>query len=77
MPIPDTPFFQSHYMPNTPSQQQEMLDAIGISSVDDLFSDIPKKHRHPTLDIPHPMSEIDLKHELMTLGTQNSNLEQE
>ena len=76
MPIPDTPFFQSHYMPNTPSQQQEMLDAIGISSVDDLFSDIPKKHRHPTLDIPHPMSEIDLKHELMTLGTQNSNLEQ-
>lgn len=53
-----------------------MLDAIGINSIDDLFSDIPAKHRHPTLDIPHPMSEIDLKFELMALGFQNSNLEQ-
>ena len=76
MPVSDTPFFQSHYIPNTPSQQQEMLDAIGINSIDDLFSDIPAKHRHPTLDIPHPMSEIDLKFELMALGLQNSNLEQ-
>ena len=53
-----------------------MLDAIGINSIDDLFSDIPAKHRHPTLDIPHPISEIDLKFELMALGLQNSNLEQ-
>ena len=76
MPVPDTSFFQSHYIPNTPSQQQEMLDAIGINSIDDLFSDIPAKYRHPTLDIPHPMSEIDLKFQLMALGLKNSNLEQ-
>ena len=76
MPDPDTSFFQSHYIPNTPSQQQEKLDAIGINSIDDLFSDIPTKHRHPTLDIPHPMSEIDLKFQLMALGLKNSNLEQ-
>jgi glycine dehydrogenase subunit 1 len=76
VPVSDTSFFQSHYMPNTPSQQQEMLDSIGINSIDDLFSDIPTEHRHPTLDIPHPISEIDLKSELMTLGIQNRNLEQ-
>ena len=33
------------YLPMTEQDQQEMLEAIGVSSVDDLFSDIPQRVR--------------------------------
>lgn len=32
------------YLPMTDQDQQEMLETIGVSSVDDLFSDIPEKY---------------------------------
>ena len=53
---PSTPaYFQSHYMPNTPAQRRNMLDSIGIKSIEELFNDIPEAHRNPTLKIPPPM----------------------
>ena len=33
------------YLPMTEQDQQQMLAAIGVSSVDDLFSDIPQRVR--------------------------------
>ena len=35
----------SRYIPNTDAQQQEMLKAIGCSSMEELFSDIPEEVR--------------------------------
>ena len=65
---PSTPaYFQSHYMPNTPSQRRNMLDSIGIKSIEELFNDIPEAHRNPTLKIPPPMPELDLRNELLSL----------
>ena len=56
---PSTPaYFQSQYMPNTPSQRRNMLDSIGIKSIEELFNDIPEAHRNPTLKIPPPMPTI-------------------
>ena len=48
-----------------------MLDAIGVDSVDELFSDIPEEHRNPTLDLPPPMSEFDLKRYFADLASMN------
>ena len=48
-----------------------MLDAIGVDSVDELFSDIPEQHRNPTLDLPPPMSEFDLKRYFADLASMN------
>ena len=48
-----------------------MLDAIGVDSVDELFSDIPEEHRDPTLDLPPPMSEFDLKRYFADLASMN------
>jgi len=33
------------YLPMTEQDQQEMLKVIGVSSVDELFADIPEKVR--------------------------------
>ena len=62
---PDTNgHFQSHYIPNTTDEQAEMLAALGIDSIDRLFADIPDEFRNPTLDLPAPLSELEIQREL-------------
>lgn len=51
-----------------------MLSAIGVASVEDLFEDIPAEHRHPTLDMPGPLSEMELRAELQRLAASNMDL---
>jgi len=68
------PYFQSHYMPNTPAQRHSMLNSIGIKSIEELFNDIPEAHRNPTLKIPPPMPELDLRNELMSMSSNNHNV---
>lgn len=66
----DIPFF-SPYSPNTDSERETMLEAIGISSVDDLFKDIPRTHRNPSVNLPPPMSEITLNQYAQELASTN------
>ena len=50
------------YVPNTMEERREMLKAIGLNSMDELFSDIPADLRlDRELDLPAPMSEIELR----------------
>jgi glycine dehydrogenase subunit 1 len=63
--------FQSHYIPNTQQEQAEMLASLGLSSIDDLFLDIPAEHRNPSLDLPPPMSELEIQRELSSLAARN------
>ncbi|MCE7929631.1 MAG: glycine dehydrogenase, partial [Chloroflexi bacterium CFX7] len=56
---------QHPYLPQTPAQIAEMLAAIGVRTVEDLFSDIPGRlllTRPP--EIPPALSESDLQAEL-------------
>jgi glycine dehydrogenase subunit 1 len=48
-----------------------MLKVIGVPSVDALFEDIPIEFRNPELNIPAPMSEMDLRHEMQRLASLN------
>ncbi len=62
------------YIPNTEAQISDMLAAIGASSVDDLFSDLPPSARlGRLLDLPAPMSEIELLKHLQELSSKNLN----
>ena len=70
----DTAHFQSHYIPNTPDEQAGMLASLGISSIDDLFADIPAEHRNPPLNIPEPLSELEIQRELGALAGRNRTL---
>ena len=63
--------FISPYSPNTEADRRQMLDAIGAASVDELFDDIPLPHRNPSLDLPAPLSEFELRREIEALGRQN------
>ena len=63
--------FTSPYTPNTDSDRRIMLDAIGVDSVDDLFSDIPAEHRNPELDLPAPTSELELRREIEAMAAEN------
>ena len=63
--------FQSHYIPNTPAEQDELLAAIGLRSVDDLFADIPDAYRNPALELPAPLSELEIQRELGEMAARN------
>ena len=66
----------SHYIPNTDAEQRDMLDVVGAGSIDDLFQDIPQAVRNPRLDLPAPMSELDLRREMAALAEENKHLGQ-
>ena len=48
------------YIPNTDTEKQLMLDAIGVSNFVDLVKEIPTKYINPEIDIPEDLSEQDL-----------------
>jgi glycine dehydrogenase subunit 1 len=49
------------YLPKSPSERREMLDAIGVRDIDDLFSSIPEDLRlQSPLRLPGPLSESEL-----------------
>ena len=61
----------SPYSPNTPADRQEMLRTVGVSSIDELFGDIPEGFRDQRLNIPPPLSEMELLQELEALAGEN------
>lgn len=70
-PSPPAGGFQSHYIPNTPAEQVDMLSTLGLSSIDDLFLDIPEAYRNPPLHLPNPLSELEIQRELAALASDN------
>ena len=53
------------YLFDTPEQRKYMLDAIGIQTVDELFSQIPEDLRFKReLTLPQPVSELALQQEM-------------
>ncbi len=66
--------FQSHYIPNTPGEQAGMLASLGVSSIDELFADIPEEHRNPPLRLPDPLPELEIQRELGALAGRNRTL---
>jgi glycine dehydrogenase subunit 1 len=61
------------YLFNTPEQQQEMLRACGVDSIEKLFSNqIPADLRlKRQLDMPPPLTEVELEAEMTALAARN------
>jgi len=51
-----------------------MLEAIGIGSVEELFADIPGSARNPVLELPPPLSEMEVLAELREISESNADL---
>ncbi len=57
------------YLPHTMDDIASMLETIGVSTIDDLFSAIPKACLHEKdLDLPTPLSEWELEGHAKTLA---------
>ena len=59
------------YGPHTPGDRQQMLDALGLDSIDALFADIPAAVRANGLDLPPPADELTLARRMETLAARN------
>jgi glycine dehydrogenase subunit 1 len=62
----------SPYLPNTDADRSAMLREIGVGSIEELFQDIPERLRHAQLNLPPPLSELELKKELNHLASLNT-----
>ena len=60
------------FLPTSDADRSEMLRAIGVSSVEDLFASIPAEVRQPA-DLPPPLSEIEVRRLLGSLAARNAN----
>lgn len=62
----------SEYIPNTPEESGEMLRAIGLNSLEDLFSDIPQEILSKAQPVGiDPMSELEVLSHLNELAAMN------
>lgn len=65
------------YLPMTEADKQAMLETIGVSSSEELFSDIPEDVRMKTaLKLPEKMSEPDLLRYMEQLAAKNKNIQE-
>ncbi len=60
------------YLPLTPEDRVEMLGAIGVKSIDDLFVDVPASARRDgTVDLPLHAGEIEVERKMAGLARRN------
>ncbi len=63
------------YIPHTQAEIQEMLARIGVETVEDLFQAIPGDYRFPEVDLPAPVSEMEILAELRQMSECNHDLQ--
>ena len=59
------------YIPHSPKERDEMLAAIGVEKMEDLFTAIPEKHRYPELNLPDALTEMEVATELSEIAQVN------
>jgi glycine dehydrogenase subunit 1 len=59
------------YSPHTDADRAQMLEAVGVGSVEDLFADIPAPVRAGAWDVPPPLAEQEVRAELARLAGRN------
>jgi glycine dehydrogenase subunit 1 len=57
-----------NYVPNTEAEQRRMLQAIGVAGIEELFHAVPEHFRFPRMDLPQPLTEMEVIWELGALA---------
>ena len=60
------------YISNTDDERAQMLEELGLHSVEELFSDIPAELRCRELDVPAGVSEMEVRRSLHALAEKNA-----
>jgi len=61
------------FIANSDADRAAMLARIGVGSVAELFSDIPAARRYPKLNLPGPLSELEVMREIEVMAAKNLN----
>lgn len=65
------------YLPHTSADLEKMCETVGVGSINELFQSIPEHLRlRQNLDLPSPLSEIELLGHLQSLSEKNRTVEQ-
>lgn len=59
------------YLPHTEKDIKEMLDVIGVNTIDDLFEEIPEKLKNLNLNVPKSHSELEIFSHFNMLSNKN------
>lgn len=62
------------FIPHTESEREEMLRAVGVEKIEDLFAAIPQEHRFPKLGMLHGMTEMEASAQLKEMAEANLSL---
>jgi glycine dehydrogenase subunit 1 len=65
----------SSYIPNTDADRSKMLETLGLDYLEELFEAIPPEKRYPHLDLPPPLSEMEVKKLVRGLAEKNADLD--
>ncbi len=59
------------YVPHTDAERSEMLAAIGLARIEELFADVPARVRFPELKLPPAATELDIEREMAAHAARN------
>ena len=63
------------YVPHTEQETRDMLAAVGVPRLADMFADVPAAVRFPALDLPPAVSELEIMGEMRALAARNTSVE--
>ena len=59
------------FVPHSDTDTQAMLRTIGVKTMEELFEDVPEKHRFPELDLPEALTEMEAREDLQEIASAN------
>jgi glycine dehydrogenase subunit 1 len=59
------------FIPHTDIEHQGMLKTIGVKSIEELFTDVPKKYRFPKIDLPPALTEMEAMRQIQEFADAN------
>jgi glycine dehydrogenase subunit 1 len=63
------------FIPHTDVERAEMLAALGLERIEDLFAAVPAHARFPMLDLPPAVSQMEVAAEMRALAARNTDLD--
>ena len=60
------------FVANTDQQRRQMLQTLGLDSIEELFADIPQSQRARSFDLPPARSELEVRDHLKQLAEKNA-----
>ena len=61
-----------NFLVHNDNVKKEMLESIGMTTIEDLFSQIPQEARMSTLDLPSALSELETQKSVKKLASKNN-----